>query len=582
MNFDRKTILAFLLIGLVFILVQSPLYQRMFFPEAYKQAQMEKLKPRPTAAGEETAMGEQPQAAAEPIPAAGAGKEKVLSAATATEPHKDYIVETDLYRATFSNQGGTLKKWVLKEYLKYDGSPVVMLDDQVSENLAIDFISREGDSVSTAGWIFHTDADSFNRVGGEPVKLTFSYEARDGRKIIKEYSFKNAAYDFQLNISMVNWGQMVDDKAYRLVAPSGLHYTEKRATEDQYYAKAAVSASQQVNKSYKSNGTTTRESGNIDWVASRTKYFTLAIIPTTGKGTEASIHGTEMPFGERRDMKWKRFGLELKMPYMRNDVSDQFTVFIGPMHDDLLKSYGVGLEKIMDMGAKIIQPFSIATLWTFKKLHSVIPNYGLVLIVFALLIKLITSPLTHKSFESMKKMQVLQPRLQELKDKYSKDTQRLNQETMKLYKEEGVNPMGGCLPVILQMPLLWALYIVFRATIELRQQGFIWWIKDLSGPDTIATLPFSLPLYGDTVNVLPVVMGATMILQQKLSVTDPKQKAMIYIMPIFMTLIFNGFPSGLNLYYTLFNVLSIVHQRYLMGDPMAAKAETPVKSIKRR
>jgi YidC/Oxa1 family membrane protein insertase len=189
-----------------------------------------------------------------------------------------------------------------------------------------------------------------------------------------------------------------------------------------------------------------------------------------------------------------------------------------------------------------------------------------VLIIFALIIKIITSPLTHKSFQSMKKMQALQPKMNELKEKYAKDPQRLNKETMKLYKDEGVNPMGGCLPILLQMPLLWALYMVFRSTIELRLEGFVWWIKDLSGPDTIFTLPFSLPLYGDSVNVLPVLMGLTMIWQQKMSITDPKQKAMIYIMPVFMTLLFNGFPSGLNLYYTLFNVISIVHQKYFMRD----------------
>ena len=162
----------------------------------------------------------------------------------------------------------------------------------------------------------------------------------------------------------------------------------------------------------------------------------------------------------------------------------------------------------------------------------------------------------------MHRMQTLQPKLNELKEKYSKDPKKLNSETMKLYKEEGVNPVSGCLPQMLQMPLLIGIFIVFRNTIELRGAEFFWWIKDLSAPDTILSLPFAIPFYGSLVNVLPIVMGVTMFLQQKMTMKDPKQKAMVYIMPIFFTLIFNSFPSGLNLYYTLFNIFSIAQQKW--------------------
>jgi len=178
-------------------------------------------------------------------------------------------------------------------------------------------------------------------------------------------------------------------------------------------------------------------------------------------------------------------------------------------------------------------------------------------------------------------MQALQPKLNDLKEKYKNDPQKLNQATMKMYKEEKVNPLGGCLPMLLQMPLLWGLFIVFRSTIELRGEGFVWWIKDLANPDTIATLPFSIPMYGDSVNILPLFMGATMLIQQKLTVTDPKQKAMVYFMPIFLTLLFNSFPSGLNLYYALFNLLSIIQQKYLVPSPATANKETVIKRKKR-
>ena len=177
----------------------------------------------------------------------------------------------------------------------------------------------------------------------------------------------------------------------------------------------------------------------------------------------------------------------------------------------------------------------------------------------------------------MKKMQGLQPKLQEIKEKYGKDAQRLNKETMKLYKSEGVNPAGGCLPMLLQMPLLWGLFIVFRSTIELRGANFMLWIKDLSSPDTVATLPFSIPMYGNTVNILPLFMGATMLIQQKMSTTDPKQKMLVYFMPIFLTLLFNQFPSGLNLYYALFNLFSIIQQKWLVDFHKKKKQEPVIK-----
>jgi YidC/Oxa1 family membrane protein insertase len=168
-------------------------------------------------------------------------------------------------------------------------------------------------------------------------------------------------------------------------------------------------------------------------------------------------------------------------------------------------------------------------------------------------------------------MQRLQPKIKEMREKYKNDPQRVQKEMMKLYKEEKVNPMGGCLPVLLQMPLLYGLFIVFRATIQFRNAPFVLWIKDLSQPDIIFQLPMTLPLYGSHVALLPILMGVSTFFQSKSSMTDPNQKMMLYFMPIFMTLIFNNFPSGLTLYYTLFNVLTMIQQK-LTPPPQAQLA----------
>lgn len=177
---------------------------------------------------------------------------------------------------------------------------------------------------------------------------------------------------------------------------------------------------------------------------------------------------------------------------------------------------------------------------------------------------------------SMKKMQALQPMIEEIREKHKDDPQKMNAQVMRLYKEYGVNPAGGCLPMLLQLPILYALWSVFRSTIELRQASFVGWIHDLSVPDVIATLPFSLPLFNITeVSGLAALMGITMFVQQKMTVKDPRQKMMIWLMPVLMTLLFNSFPSGLNLYYFVFNLLSIGQQYWINK----AHNDEPLKKI---
>jgi YidC/Oxa1 family membrane protein insertase len=166
--------------------------------------------------------------------------------------------------------------------------------------------------------------------------------------------------------------------------------------------------------------------------------------------------------------------------------------------------------------------------------------------------------------KSMKKMQLLQPKIKELKEKYKDDQQRVQKETMKLYSTYGINPAGGCLPMLLQMPILIALWSLFNVTVEIRHEPFIWWITNLSSPDVIMKLPFQIPILGlNVITGLAPLLGITMFIQQKMSVKDPSQKALVYVMPIMFTAMFMGFPSGLNLYYFMFNLLSIIQQQYI-------------------
>jgi YidC/Oxa1 family membrane protein insertase len=270
------------------------------------------------------------------------------------------------------------------------------------------------------------------------------------------------------------------------------------------------------------------------------------------------------------------YAVGLEMPFVgRSADEDKFRLYLGPLDYGTVRALNVELDRIMSLGAVwIIRPISeYFIIPIFHFLHWFIPNYGVILIIFAIIIKVILYPLTKSSMQSMQKMQALQPMVTEIREKHKDNPQEMNKQMMRLYKEYGVNPAGGCLPLLLQLPILYALWSVFSSTIELRQAEFIWWMKDLATPDVIYELPFKVPLFGvDKISALALAMGVTMFIQQKMTVKDPKQQMMIWMMPIMMTLLFISFPSGLNLYYFMFNLLSIAQQSYVnkkhAGDPL--------------
>jgi YidC/Oxa1 family membrane protein insertase len=336
---------------------------------------------------------------------------------------------------------------------------------------------------------------------------------------------------------------------------TGMYPTENRIQDDVYYYQAYALQGGEI---MKTKGERKSQTGNTEWVAVRTKYFTVAIVPISTPGSAAQIEGTEsvIEYAGQTEDGWKTYQARLSMPYDgTSDFASDFQVYLGPMDYARLKGMNVQLEKMMNFGWILIRPISIGFFYTFQFLYRLLGNYGWAIILFSILIKAVLYPLTRKSFQSMKEMQALQPKIAELKEKYKKDPQRLNQETMKLYKQHGVNPMGGCLPLLLQMPVLFALFNLFRTTIMLRQASFLGGlIADLSAPDAI------LPIGQNGVNLLPILMGITMIFQQRLSSQSPQQKGMAYFMPVFLTFIFYRLSAGLNLYYFMFNILTIAQE----------------------
>ena len=279
--------------------------------------------------------------------------------------------------------------------------------------------------------------------------------------------------------------------------------------------------------------------GDLDWYAVRNKYFMTAAIPL-----RKARWNTTSQSGLSNGQNWFDFTISKRI----SDGDTALNIFLGPISYNLLKSYNYNLTEIMELSWRFIRPLSIGFLWLIKKIHAVIPNWGLTIIIFSIIIKVVLYPLSKKSIDSMRKMSSLQPQITELKGKFKNNQQKQHTAMMELYKKEGINPMSGCLPMILQMPVFFALYPVIGKAFELRQAMFIpHWIIDLSRPD---------PLF-----ILPVAMGLSMFFQTKSTMKDPNQKAMMYVMPVMMVILFANFSSGLTLYWFMFNIMTLLQQK---------------------
>jgi YidC/Oxa1 family membrane protein insertase len=242
-------------------------------------------------------------------------------------------------------------------------------------------------------------------------------------------------------------------------------------------------------------------------------------------------------------------------------ASERYTIFIGPKEINILESVGKGIERAIDFGyfGFISKPL----LYVLHFFHRFTGSYGLDIIILTVLIKLLLAPLTHKSYVSMKQMQKLQPQMERLKERYADDKEKLNKEIMELYKRNGVNPLGGCLPMVLQFPVFIGLYNALSTPIELRHAPFLW-IKDLSRPDW-QSLPFTVGEWHLGVPILTILMGASMFLQQWMTPTagDPNQRKMMMLMPLMFTFMFVSFPAGLTVYWLVNNVLTIGQQYWI-------------------
>lgn len=479
------------------------------------------------------------------------------------------IVENDLYQAAFSTQGATLRSFVLKEYQKFDqATPVQMVDTTRAGALGLAFTTPANHFADSRAFAFSSDFEGDTlRLGDDAAELTFT--ARVGGGALRMiYLFEPGEYEVGLRVEMDNPSSFLTSEGYEIAWHGGIPFTEGDVDEEAQRAGAFVRSGGEVESItlQKTPEETRRFTGDVSWVAVKNKYFASIIVP------EARTRGAELDgeaYGESAQQSlYEDYTARLLMA--PPDEVQTFRLYIGPMEYFRLAAYRLELYDMVDYGWNFFEwmtrPLAkYVFIPSFTFLSNFIPNYGIVIIIFAILLKFVLYPLTKSSYTSMARMRELQPKMEAIKEKHADNPQKQQEAMLKMYKETGVNPIGGCLPMLMQYPIIIALWQFLPQAIEIRQQGFLW-ANDLSAPDVILSLPFTIPLYGNFVAGFTLLMGLSMIVQMKVQMTpqtNAQAKIFTYVFPIMIFAIFNRLAAGLSLYYLVYNVVTAVQQKWI-------------------
>lgn len=464
-------------------------------------------------------------------PVQEAVKEESKKAAVAVMPkipktdtssnEKNITVENGLYTAVFISKGGSIKNISLKKYKDNTGAPIILKGDDVLPPFSLGM--DEGFQFANVNFAVRGKDLQLSQAANKGT-LVFEYSSGE-YSIRRTYTFyyDNYAIDLKDEVNGLNSYWITLGKDF------GLHEKDDSMHLGPVILKDAdrmefVTDELKEPKSFKEG---------VKWIAQEDKYFFSSIVPK-GQIEEAKT--------------WSKDAYALVALKLKGGVND-YLLYAGPKEHDALKQLNFGLEHIVDFGFFSI--IAMPLFWILKVFYNISHNYGIAIIILTTLVRIPFIPLVNKGQKSMKKLQDIQPKMAEIKEKYKKDPQKMQKETMELYKKHKVNPMGGCLPMLLQIPVFFALYKVLMIAIELKGAPFMLWIHDLSIKD---------PYY-----ILPIVMGATMVIQQKMtpSTMEPTQQKIMMLMPVVFTFMFLSFPSGLVLYWLVNNVLSIAQQWYV-------------------
>ncbi len=544
---ERRAILATIL-AVVVLLV----YQSFFMPT-----------PPPPPPEPEKQVAEEAKPIAPPPPVAKAPRPRAKAPRIAGplirgKAEEEISLETDLLKVTLTNRGAGVRSWQLKQYQYQE--PTTDL---------VDLVGTLPDEVAVfpfAAWVDGGEGNKgLYRVverpptdPNQPQRVVMEFQETGGMVLRKTVTLHPGRYLADVELRLKNLGGVVAERSLRVQWGPGFRLGAKDGGVASV-APVALIDGKRVDPDMGEVEQELTQPGAVSWTALQDRYFAAALIPT-GPGPSGLV--AKDPDG--------RPIVGLLYPAMKIPAGGEATVglqlYAGPKELTRLREAGKNLQAIVDLGW--FDFLARPALYFLRFLYDFTGNYGVAIIIITILQKFGFYPLTQKSHKSMQAMQALQPKIQAIKERHKNNPQKANQETMELYKRHGVNPLGGCLPMLIQIPIFIALYNALASSVELWQAPFALWINDLSAPDTLFEFPFPIPFLGEAFPFrgLPLIMGVSMFIQQKMSPIggDPRQaKMMLYMMPVMFTFIFWGMPSGLVLYWLINNVLQIGHQYHM-------------------
>lgn len=491
-------------------------------------------------------------------------------AETSNGEEKFFYLENKKIRIKFTSKGGRPYSAELKNYKTFDGKPLILFDGE-STHFSLQFFSQNK-SITTQNLYFLPQTQETEQNAETGVKtLVMRLKAGEGDYIDYVYSLEPDSYKLGFNIRMQGMDKvfgkntsMIDlDWAYDVRQQEKFRKGESQNATVQYkfYQDVVGKLGLSTDKKSASENLTTR----VEWIGFKQLFFSTVLMANTYM-TSARISSTTPP---ENAPNIKTFSAEISLPFEGKTQEDiGLTFYFVPNHYKTLKAEGHELTNLVDLGWKFI---SWINKWfvinIFHWLEGIIGNYGIIIIILTIFFKLLVFPLSYKSFLSGARMKVLKPQIDEINKKFGADkAMEKQQATMALYKKAGVNPLGGCLPALLQMPIWLALFRFFPSSIELRQQSFLW-AHDLSTYDSILSLPFTIPGYGAHVSLFTLLMAASMLVTTKMQMDQtqtaqpvPGMKVMMYMMPVMMLVWFNSYAAGLSVYYFFSNVISYLQQ----------------------
>jgi len=508
------------------------------------------------------------------------------------------MVSTPLYNVEFTNLGAGPSKFTLTDYKRWDQQQMQMIRDTSRSAYSLGFLSSQNYNIESNTILFEplASTDRIEVTEGDSAQISYRLRMDNDSQIIYTYTFYGDKYEYELDIEFQNMLDYISDSNVDFGWTSALNVSERDTAQDQLNYAAHVYTGGELEKLQLTEAGSSEQvySGTIDWVSTKSRFFAQFIKPLTNSNAallRGEVTGT---VGEPDALHhYQSF-------VTSNIVADnvlEYEFYVGPLRYQYTKSFDEHAYDVVEIGYALIRWFAdplvrylIIPFFTLGS--SIISNYGILIILFGIIIKLALYPLTQKSFKSMAAMKELQPQMQEIKEKYEDDPQKQQKETLALYKKAGVNPLGGCLPMLLQFPILITLFFFFQNSMIIRQQPFLW-ASDLSAPDYILNLPFSIPFLGDQIGGFVLLMTAAMFVQTKLtgsvggmgggsSAGGPNMKAFTYVLPFILLFVFNNFAAGLSLYYLVYNVLSAAQQVLIKKQTETPEVDTKGKGSKKK